>query len=181
MEEADPQLIAAAAEGDHDAFASIVRVYQARVLRYLRRFLGEQGLAEDVAQDAFLACYRNLHRYSYEGRFSTWLLSSAHNAAVDAVRRRGRARRNATLLPTRSEDHADVGLRVELQEALAQLPEKQRAALLLVEVTGLRYREAAVVLGVAEGTVKSRVSHARERLVAWYAQAEGEGESDALR
>ena len=72
------------------------------------------------------------------------------------------------------------GSRLEITEALAALPVKLRSALLLVEVVGLRYREAAEVLGVPEGTVKSRVSHAHEaRVVAWYAS--GEGESDALR
>ncbi|MGQ0825444.1 MAG: RNA polymerase sigma factor [Actinomycetota bacterium] len=182
MEEAEPQLIAAAADGDHDAFASIVRVYQTRLLRYLRRFLDDASLAEDVAQDAFLSCFRNLHRYGFEGRFSTWLLSIAHNAAIDAVRRRARAQRNDTMLTPRATTTPDPLARIELEEALAQLSEKHRAALLLVEVTGLRYREAAQVLGVAEGTVKSRVSHARDRLVAWYAdEGEGGDEADALR
>jgi RNA polymerase sigma-70 factor (ECF subfamily) len=179
VDEAEPRLIEAAAAGDTDAFTALVRVYQARVVRYLHRFLGDATLAEDIAQDAFLRCYRNLHRYGFQGRFSTWLLSIAHNAAIDEVRKRDRHRRTIAALQHRPEAIPDPMARVELAEALAQLPPKLRAALLLVEVTGLRYREAAVVLGVPEGTVKSRVSYARSRLVEWF--ADDEGGSNALR
>lgn len=182
MEEPEPELIAAAAGGDHDAFAKIVRDWQLPVLRYLRRMLGDDGLAEDVAQESFLRCYRHLRRYSGEGRFSTWLFSIAHNAAIDAMRRRTRGERVRAIAPP-STPASDPASRLELVEAIAHLPVKLRAALLLVEVTGLKYREAAAVLGVPEGTVKSRVSHARERVIAWYAWGEGkgEGERDAMR
>jgi RNA polymerase sigma-70 factor, ECF subfamily len=178
VDEADPRLIAAAVQGDRDAFSSIVRVYQARVLRYLQRLLGDRTLAEDVAQEVFLRCYRALPRYGAEGKFSTWLFGIAHNAGVDAIRQRARVRRTTAALRPRRAQQPDPSVRVELAEALEQLPPKLRAALLVVEVLGLKYREAADVLGVPEGTVKSRVSHARERIVAWY--ADDAGANDAL-
>lgn len=178
VEEPDPRLIRAAAAGDHDAFSELVRTWQVPVLRYLERFLGDRTVAEDVAQEAFLRCYVHLGRYTFTGKFSTWLMSIAHNAAIDAVRKRARGERATARLPP-PRPSSDPVARLEIAEALAALPVKLRSALLLVEVVGLRYREAAEVLGVPEGTVKSRVSHARERVVAWYAS--GEGESDALR
>lgn len=178
MEEPDARLIRAAAGGDHDAFSAIVRAWQPAVLRYLRRLLGDPAAAEDVAQEAFLRCYVHLHRYTFQGKFSTWLISIAHNSAIDSVRKQSRHDR-ATARLSRPAPVSDAVSRVELDAALAHLPVKLRAALLLVEVVGLRYREAAVVLGVPEGTVKSRVAHARERLVAWFSR--GEGESGALR
>lgn len=178
VDEPDPRLIRAAAGGDHDAFSDLVRAWQLPVVRYLERLLGDRAAAEDVAQEAFLRCYVHLGRYTFKGKFSTWLMSIAHNAGIDAVRKRARGERATARLPP-PRPSSDPAMRVELAEALAQLPVKLRSAILLVEVTGLRYREAADVLGVPEGTVKSRVSHARERLVAW--MRAGEDESDAVR
>lgn len=177
MEEPDPRVIRAAAAGDHEAFSDLVRAWQMPVLRYLERLLGDRQVAEDVAQEAFVRCYLHLGRYTFKGKFSTWLMSIAHNAGIDAVRKRTRGERATARLPP-PRPSSDPASRVELAEALAHLPVKLRSALVLVEVIGLRYREAAEVLGIPEGTVKSRVSHARERVVAWFAI--GESESDAL-
>lgn len=178
MEEPDPRVIRAAADGDHEAFSELVRDWQRPVVRYLERLLGNRSLAEDVAQEAFIRCYLHLGRYTFRGKFSTWLMSIAHNAGIDAVRKRTRGERATARLPP-PRPASDPASRLEVAEALAHLPVKLRSALLLVEVIGLRYREAAEVLGIPEGTVKSRVSHARERVVAWFAS--GEDEADAVR
>jgi RNA polymerase sigma-70 factor (ECF subfamily) len=177
VEEPDPRLIRAAAAGDHDAFSDVVRAWQVPVLRYLERMLGDRSAAEDVAQEAFLRCYVHLGRYTFTGKFSTWLFSIAHNAAIDATRKRARGDRAAARLPP-PRPPSDPASRVEINEALASLPVKLRSALVLIEVVGLRYREAAEVLGVPEGTVKSRVAHARDRMITWFAAREGE--TDAL-
>ena len=107
VDEADPRLISAAAAGDRDAFTAIVRMYQARLLRYLQRFLGDRTLAEDVAQESFLRCYRALSRYGNEGKFSTWLFGIAHNAAVDSIRQRARIRRTTAALRPRRDEQPD--------------------------------------------------------------------------
>src|SRR3954451_6860757 len=163
--EADPHTIRLAAEGDHAAFEVLVRTYQEPVTRFLAHLLGDAALADDIAQETFLRCYRWLDAYSFDGRFSTWLLRVAHNAGIDAIRSRGR---RALLPGPRSTPPTDPVLRAELVAALASLPPRLREPLLLVEVTGLRYREVGEVLGIAEGTVKSRVSHARARLATWF-------------
>jgi RNA polymerase sigma-70 factor (ECF subfamily) len=176
--EADPHIIRTAAAGDHRAFEVIVRTYQEPVVRFLAHLLSDRALADDVAQETFLRCYQKLDLYSFEGRFSTWLLRVAHNAGIDAIRSRVRRERLEGRPPTSATDPV---LRAELVAALASLPVRLREPLLLVEVTGLRYREAAEVLGVPEGTVKSRVAHARARLARWFrAGDQGEGVSDAV-
>jgi RNA polymerase sigma-70 factor (ECF subfamily) len=174
--EADPHVIRTAAAGDHRAFEVLVRTYQEPVVRFLAHLLSDRALADDVAQETFLRCYQKLDGYSFDGRFSTWLLRVAHNAGIDAMRgrvRRERLRGYAGSGPT------DPVLRAELVAALATLPMRLREPLLLVEVTGLRYREAAEVLGIPEGTVKSRVAHARARLAAWFRAGDG-GETGAV-
>ena len=84
MLEADPHTIRIAAAGDHRAFESLVRTYQEPVVRFLTHLLSDRTLADDVAQETFLRCYQKLNGYSFEGRFSTWLLRVAHNAGIDA-------------------------------------------------------------------------------------------------
>jgi RNA polymerase sigma-70 factor, ECF subfamily len=170
VEEPQPRTIRAAAAGDHQAFEELVRAYQAPVWRFLRRMLGDPELAEDVAQEAFLRAYQRLDTFTFRCRFSTWLFQVAHNAAIDAVRaqaRRDRLTRAAPLPSPPSDPHA----RAEIGDALARLSPKLRSALLVVEVLGLSYQEAGEVLGVPEGTVKSRVFQARERMAAELAPA----------
>jgi RNA polymerase sigma-70 factor (ECF subfamily) len=170
VEEPQPRTIRAAAAGDERAFEELVIAYQAPVWRFLRRLLGDAALAEDVAQEVFLRAYQRLDTFTFRCRFSTWLFQVAHNAAIDAIRaqnRRDRLARSAPAPAPPSDPHA----RAEIGDALARLSPKLRAALVVVEVLGLSYREAGEVLGVPEGTVKSRVFQARERMAAELAPA----------
>lgn len=183
MTEPDPAVIRAAQDGDLRAYEELVRACYGRVLRYLRHFLGDGMLAEDVTQDTFVRCFRRLGTYNFDGRFTTWLVQIARNAGIDAIRRRQRHDRLATLAPAPSAMH-DAVAHVEISAALDALPQRLRDAIVLVEVVGLRYREAAIVLDVPEGTVKSRVSKARTRLIEWFGTNAGDdvGEvGDALR
>jgi RNA polymerase sigma-70 factor (ECF subfamily) len=144
----------------------LVRSYQAHVWRFLRHLLGAGALAEDVTQETFLRVYQHLPTFAWRSTFSTWVFRVARNAGIDALRSR---RRHDQLLhvlpPPRPEAAPDA--RAEAWAAVAALSPKLREALLLVEVFGFTYREAAQVLGVPDGTVKSSVFHARERLAAW--------------
>jgi RNA polymerase sigma-70 factor, ECF subfamily len=167
VQETDPVLIRAAMAGDVGAFEQIVRLHQQSVWRYLRRLLGDPAAAEDVAQETFLRVYRRLPTYAFRSRFSTWVFQIARNAGLDELRSRARAERTRRAVRPAAPSADGPAARVELDAALASLPVDQREALLLVEVLGLRYAEAAVVLAVPVGTVKSRVFGARVRLVAW--------------
>jgi RNA polymerase sigma-70 factor, ECF subfamily len=175
VHEPEPALIRAAAAGDRAAFERIVRDQQVHVWRFLRRLLGDATLAEDVAQETFLRVYTRLDTFNFEAKFTTWMFQIARNAGLDALRardRRSRLSANAERVPVAPPTTPDV--RVEVQAALDSLPPALRTALLMVEVLGLRYREVAEVLEVAEGTVKSRVFHARLRLHQWAVESEHE-------
>lgn len=175
MDEPDPAVVRAAAAGDLDAFEALVRQYQEPVWRFLTHLVGDAALAEDVAQEAFLRAYRHLDRFAHQARFSTWLFQIARNAGIDSLRRRERGRRLAEAVPPAPARLSPEG-GAELAAGIDALAPRLREALLVVEVLGYRYREAAVILEVPEGTVKSRVHQARERLAAWLAADDEDGE-----
>jgi len=176
VQEPEPDVVRAAMAGDLAAFEWLVRCYQAHVWRFLRHLLGDGALAEDVTQETFLRLYRHLPGFSWRSRFSTWVFQIARNAGIDALRRRERDSRLLTVVPPPGDGPSpEVG--AELEAGLAALTPKLREAVLVVEVLGYRYREAALILDVPEGTVKSRVHAAREQLVAWFAAGDEAGEA----
>ncbi|MFZ4585575.1 MAG: RNA polymerase sigma factor [Acidimicrobiia bacterium] len=162
----DSELIDGAAAGDAGCIAALVRANQARIWRFLVRMLRDHSLAEDVAQETFIRMVDKLPSWRRDATFTTWLFQIARHAAIDAMRKRDRWNRNADLvaLPSASTDAVS---RVEILAALNTLPDQLREALIMIEVTGLKYREASEVLGVAEGTLKRRVFDARQRLADW--------------
>ncbi|CAN5294963.1 MAG: RNA polymerase sigma factor [Acidimicrobiia bacterium] len=167
MDEPDPGLIRAAAKGDHDAFAQLVRAHQTMVWHFLCRLLDDRSLAEDVTQETFIRVFMRLPTFSYRSRFSTWVFAIARNAGIDALRARNRRDRLAHSV---ADVNRDLSLsspagQIDLEMSIAALPTKLREAFLLVEVSGLRYDEAANVLRIPVGTVKSRIYHARQALI----------------
>ena len=120
-------------------------------------------------QDAFISAFRRADAFRGEAAVTTWLHRIVVNACLDRLRReKVSVRRAGDLgeldLPDLHDHHASVEARLDVREALAQLPEGQRMALVLVDMHGLPVAEAAQVLGVAEGTVKSRCFRGREAL-----------------
>lgn len=173
MQEPEPEVVRAAADGDLDAFDVLVRSFQEPVWRYLRGMVSDPTLAEDLAQETFLRAFTRLDTFAYRSRFSTWLFQVARNLAIDALRSRERRH----LLPVRlgpTTKPPGVELGNELGAAVASLSTKLREALLLVEVMGFTCREAGQILSVPEGTVKSRLFHARRALVDWF-EADADG------
>jgi RNA polymerase sigma-70 factor (ECF subfamily) len=142
------------------------------------RMLGSREEAEDVAQEAFLSLHRHGHRFRRESKFSTFVFRVTANAALN--RRRTLGRKNARLVALKSRQDAGDDLpssprdpesvasgkevQIRVQEALLRLPEDLRMAIVLYDIEGLAYREIAAVLGVPEGTVKSRIHRARNAL-----------------
>jgi len=168
VQEPDPALVRAASGGDIEAFERLVRLHQQPVARFLHRMVGDAAVAEDLTQETFVRVFRRLGTFSFESKFSSWLLQIARNAGIDELRRRERhARLTAALSRPVAAGAGAADARVELQAALSSLPELLRTPLLLVEMLGLRYREVAEVLDVPEGTVKSRVFRARAELHRW--------------
>jgi len=175
-------LIQQARQGRIEAFNTLVLAHQARVYNLAYRLLGEPDPAADATQETFIAAYNNLHQF-HEGSFVAWLMRIATNACYDELRRRQRR-------PTLSLDQPDTEIqwispaespenaaqRAELSRAiqacLDALPIDQRTAAVLCDVQGHDYQEIATITGASLGTVKSRISRARERLRACLRSAE---------
>jgi RNA polymerase sigma-70 factor (ECF subfamily) len=140
--------------------------------------LGSAADAEDAAQETFLNLHRHGHRFRGDARFSTFVYRVAANTALNRRRTLGRTRARIDKLAERQAaghdlpvsppgpEQATLGreLRERVHEALAQLPEKLRLPLVLFDIEGLPYAEVSEVLGLAEGTVKSRIHRARHAL-----------------
>lgn len=176
---ADPsdwELLRAHAEGDEDAFAVLFHRYRDKLWAVALRTLGDREEAADALQDALLSAHRAAGRFRGDSAVSTWLYRIVVNACLDRIRRR---QAHATLpLPEGPQSRADRWIgspepaaptpdhdtALLVRQALAQLPPEQRAALVLVDVLGYPVAQVAEVLGVAEGTVKSRCARGRARL-----------------
>jgi RNA polymerase sigma-70 factor, ECF subfamily len=167
----DKELLRRHAEGDPDAFSEIVHRHRDRMWAVALRTLGDPEEAADALQEAFLSAYRAAGRFRGDAAVTTWLHRIVVNACLDRLRREKVAVRRAgdlgeLDLPDPHDRHASVEARLDVREALATLPEGQRMALVLVDMHGLSVAEAAEVLQVAEGTVKSRCFRGREALAA---------------
>jgi RNA polymerase sigma-70 factor (ECF subfamily) len=165
----DRALLAAHVAGDAEAFAAMVRRHQDRLWAVALRTLGDREEAADALQDALVSAYRKAGTFRGDAAVTTWLHRVVVNACLDRVRHR--AARPTSPLPERPEladprdEHAATETRLDVRKALSALPEHQRVALVLVDMQGLTVAQAAAVLEVAEGTVKSRCARGRAALV----------------
>lgn len=171
MVDPDLALIEATGRGDHEAFESLVNRYQGPLLNFITRF-GVRHQAEDITQEVFLRIYRAAPRFQAKAKVSTWIFQIAYNQALTEIGRHKRQRNlNATLYQNREEnaektlsrpsDHYGIE---KIMSAMAQLPDNQRAALLLRTTEGLSYREIGAVLGVSVQSVESLLFRARTSL-----------------
>jgi RNA polymerase sigma-70 factor (ECF subfamily) len=170
---AELQLVERCRRGELGAFEDLYRQHSGRLFSLAVRMLGNQADAEDQLQEIFLSAHRKLESFRGESALGTWLYRLAMNQLLDYVR--SRAARSgqltdglddATLLADATGHRlADRAIeRIDLERALAELPDGCRAAFLLHDVEGLEHKEVSDVLGIAEGTSKSQVHKARLRL-----------------
>ncbi len=166
LEEPDPQLLDSARAGDRRAFEALVRTYQADIWRLSLHLTNDRGLADDVTQDTFVRVYRFLPRFRGESKFSTWLFAIARNCALDELRRTKRRFVLVERAKIEEELHAisEATTAIEVREAVVSLPVELREAIVLIDMLGESYRDAAAILALPEGTVKSRVHRARHGL-----------------
>jgi RNA polymerase sigma-70 factor (ECF subfamily) len=171
-DERDRALLAAHVSGDPDAFGTLVGLHRDRLYAVALRTLAGPGPdpreeAADAVQDAVLSALRGAAGFRGDARVSTWLHRVVVNACLDRVRRR--AARLTVALPEQElaapgDALGDRDTALDVHAALAALPLEQRVALVLVDLSGLPVEEAAAVLGVPVGTVKSRCARGRGRL-----------------
>ena len=177
----DAALVKRARTGDSVALTELYRRHERRAYNLALRTLGDPWDAADVAQEAFIKAFKNLDSFKGEARFGTWLHRIVVNAAYDHLRRQkpepmdaeilddlsGRSDSAATVATGRDGiDPAADGLSDPLRNALMSLNEGFRFAVVLCDLLGFPYGEAAEILGVQEGTIKSRIFRAREALAA---------------
>ncbi len=190
----DELLLARLREGERDAFEQLVKRYERELYGYLRRYLGDDDLAEDVFQNTFVQVFLKIRQYEPGRPARPWLYAIATNQAIDALRRRnrriadrpadsvaapdedGESRPLLELLPAPGDAPPDASERAEQAEhvraSVQRLPELLKQAVLLVYFQGLKYQDAADILGVPVGTVKSRLHAALTKLTdEWTAES----------
>ena len=181
----DEELLTRFCKGQAEAFGALVRRYERELYGYLRRYLGDASLAEDVFQNTFLQVYVKSGQYEAGRPVRPWLYTIATNQAIDALRRNGR--HQLLSLDQQREELADGELsslvetlegggpspldvaqaqerREKIRASVDRLPEFLRQVLLLAYYQGLKYREIADILGIPVGTVKSRLHAALVKL-----------------
>jgi RNA polymerase sigma-70 factor (ECF subfamily) len=167
------RLLIAARDGDRVALERFVAETQADVWR-LCRYLGDVQYADDLAQETYERAIGSIHRFRADGAARGWLLTIARRTCVDHTRRATRRRRLDQAVRSNSTAGSldgsaidpDMSGRVDLDDVMSKLDDDRRSAFVLTQVLGLQYDEAAEVLDVPIGTVRSRVARARGDLVA---------------
>lgn len=177
-EDSDDSLMVRVKRGDHQAFKVLADRYRARVFRFIYRMLHDEDVAEDLAQETFLRVYRRASTYKPGSNFSIWLYTIAKNLTFNRVRDEKRQPLGlAEQVDHYYWEHAttDSGpdplemsqreeIRRAVNEGLAQLPPKFKAAVILRDIEGFEYEQIAKILRCPLGTVKSRVNRGRLRL-----------------
>jgi RNA polymerase sigma-70 factor, ECF subfamily len=165
QERDDRTLLKAHVDGDPDAFGELFRRHRDRMWAVALRTTGNRELASDCVQDAFISAFRRASSYRGDAAVTTWLHRIVVNACLDRLRRdKPTSQLPEYELADRHDAESSVDVRLDVRQALDRLPEGQRLALILVDMHGLSVLEAAQVLEVAEGTVKSRCSRGREAM-----------------
>ncbi|HVV01942.1 MAG TPA: sigma-70 family RNA polymerase sigma factor [Verrucomicrobiae bacterium] len=178
----DAALMLRVKQGDMEAFAALVEKYKQPVINLVYRMLRDLAEAEDIAQNVFIQVHRSAPRYKVSSKFSTWLFTIARNLCLNEVRRRARHPADSMDAPHPASDeqpwqqfedsrtasppqrllHGELEKKIE--NALADLPENQREALLLCRQDELSYEEIADILGCSLSATKSLIHRARETL-----------------
>jgi RNA polymerase sigma-70 factor (ECF subfamily) len=169
--------------GDARAFDALVRRHRTPVFNFILRYTGHRARAEDLLQETWLKAVRGAHDYEPKARFTTWVYTIARNLCVDSARKESYRQTESLDAPAGAEDDgrmlAEVlpdgnaspdraahnsRLRPLLERALKGLPEEQREVFILREYSGIAFKDIAVVTGVPENTVKSRMRYALDGL-----------------
>lgn len=174
MDQTDEALVQRVQAGERDAFGVLLERYEAKLLRYGSKFLSNSQDIEDIVQDAFINAYKNIQSFDTDQKFSPWMYRIAHNALVNALKKKSRSPILSfdfdTLL---SHAFADESVETEreqkevrqmIDQSLADIPPKYREVLILHYLEDLSYKEIAEVVRVPIGTVGIRIKRGKEML-----------------
>src|SRR5712692_8361387 len=167
----DRQLLGRVASGDRDALAELYERFGSALFRYLLQITNERGVAEEVLQDTLVGVWKSAGTFEGRSTVQTWLIGIARRQAHNTLRRRMLPRADlgdVEILPATGPEPEDAALaeleREELARTIQRLAPAQREILTLTFAEGLSYSEMATVIGVPEGTIKSRLSNAKRAL-----------------
>jgi len=161
------EFIDAALAGDVMAERALYEAHVERVFRLAYRMTGDQELAEDFTQEAFLRAFQHLPGFRGQAAFATWLHSIASSVVLNGLRRVRRWRQMETWeekAPETGKEDDDAVLKIKLDRAIGALPDDLRAVFLMHDAEGYTHREIAAVLAIPEGTAKAQLARARQRL-----------------
>ena len=172
--EQEAALVAAAKAGDRSAFEQLVKATHADIYTLAYRLTGDEEDARDVVQDAYFRAFRSIKRFRGDARFSTWMYRITANCAATHLARRSKARHEELSddeplpdprLEIDPESMAEAGaLRDRVSEALAELPPRLRAVIVLRDIYDLPHEAIASELGITESAAKVRLHRARRKL-----------------
>lgn len=157
-------LLARVAEKDDTAFAQLYDAFADRVFRYVLTLLHDRHLAEEVAQETMIAVWNGAHRFAGRSKASTWIFGIARNQAFTLMRREMKAEKMPRPELVEPDPSHSILRQEKVREALGDLSTEHREVVYLTFYEGLSYGEISGLLGVPEGTVKSRMFHAKRRL-----------------
>ena len=165
----DRELMALFQTGDEDAFVAIVQRYQTQLLNFFSKMGVYTCDAADLVQDTFIRLFKYRDRYKPRAKLKTFLYMIARQIWIDSLRKHKRKRQFSVAYKEEQATKEDasaatVSTAADAVEALQRIPEVMRAVVVLNIYQGMRYKEIADVLGIAEGTVKSRMFHALRKL-----------------
>jgi RNA polymerase sigma-70 factor (ECF subfamily) len=166
-------LVGQAAQGDRAAFAALVRQHQSRLRSFLRRLTrGDAALADDLAQESFLEAWKKLAQFRGEGSFAGWLLRIAWTRYLMEARRRKLEPLGDSDEPRDGPETLSMDARLDLESALRRLSPAERAGLTLCYAQGFSNAEAAAILDLPPGTLKSHIARGRAKLKALLGDAQ---------
>ncbi|MEZ6047588.1 MAG: sigma-70 family RNA polymerase sigma factor [Planctomycetaceae bacterium] len=182
----DARLVEEVRRGNSDAYGELVERYQHRMLRVIQRFISDQDLAQDLAQEAFLRAYEKLDQFDPSRRFGPWLFRIAVNLTMDYLRklkRRGRwmlfseSPADQTPDPATSDPRLHHDLSQEVHTILSEIPEKYRTVLVLRDLENFSTSEIAAILERKEATIRWRLAEARNQFQAIWNKRQAEHEA----
>ena len=189
LDKNDIALAVKAQKGDREAFGVLVENFQTRIYSFCYHFFRDRDIATEMTQETFLRAYRYIKKYDSKRKFSTWIYSIAKNICIDEKRKMDRSRTvpiedvNPSSFQSSHQgqhlkDPSQISLQLEdrmlLESAIAQLPDKYRAAIILCYFQELPYQEIADVLGLSLNLVKVRIFRAKKQLLEILKEKQGE-------
>lgn len=167
----ETELVRRAQKGDEESFCALIGQYEKRIYNIAYKFLRNEYDAQDAAQEAIIKMFTNIRKFSFQSAFSTWMYRVTANTCLDMIRKRRPdtdledfERYAVSRVGNPDSDTINRELGENIKSAIRMLPDKYIPIIVLKDMEGLKYEEIAEVLHISVGTVKSRISRAREKL-----------------